>query len=310
MKLCIVPGGSTATAQRGNGKLMTDKRKEAPSNWIPAAIRHFVDHSPDNHLQDPDKERAFDTPLVGFAGGNDPLFDAYKDHVGPFHWTPLEVFAQTFPDCPATADTLTVISWILPQTRATKADNRREKQFPAERWTRARTYGEMFNAKLRQHVVELLGEAGIRAVAPMLSPQWEKRESPKHGYASTWSERHAAYACGLGTFGLSDGLITPLGKAMRVGSVVARIRIEPSPRPYDNHQAYCLFHAKGICGKCMQRCPAGAITAAGHDKVRCKAYIRQETMPFVKNRYGFEGKGCGLCQTRVPCESRIPVPDD
>jgi epoxyqueuosine reductase QueG len=60
----------------------------------------------------------------------------------------------------------------------------------------------------------------------------------------------------------------------------------------------------------MQRCPAGAITAAGHDKVRCKAYIRQETMPFVKNRYGFEGKGCGLCQTRVPCESRIPVLDD
>jgi epoxyqueuosine reductase len=289
---------------------MTDKSTENPADWIQAAIQHFVDHSPENHLQDPDQERAFDTPLVGFAAGHDPLFDAYKDHVGPFHWTPLEVFERTFPDSPATEDALTVISWILPQTRATKADNRREKQFPAERWTRARTYGEMFNAKLRQHVVDLLGEAGIRAVAPMLSPHWEKRESPKHGYASTWSERHAAYACGLGTFGLSDGLITPLGKAIRVGSVVARIRMDPSPRPYDNHQAYCLFHAKGICGKCMQRCPAGAITAAGHDKVRCKAYIRQEAMPFVKSTYGFEGKGCGLCQTNVPCESCIPVSDD
>lgn len=289
---------------------MTDKRKEDPSTWIPAAIRHFVDHSPENQLQDSNQEKAFDTPLVGFAAGNDPLFDAYKDHVGPFHWTPLEVFTQTFPDTPAPADALTVICWILPQTRATKAANRREKQFPAERWSRARTFGEVFNARLRQHVVDLLGEADIRAVAPMLSPHWEKRESPKHGYASTWSERHAAYACGLGTFGLSDGLITPLGKAIRVGSVVAATRIPPSPRPYDRHQAYCLFHSRGICGKCMPRCPAGAITAAGHDKVKCKAYIRQTTMPYIKTRYGFEGKGCGLCQTGVPCESRIPAPDD
>jgi len=30
----------------------------------------------------------------------------------------------------------------------------------------------------------------------------------------------------------------------------------------------------------------------------------------VKSRYGFEGKGCGLCQTKVPCESRIPVRED
>jgi epoxyqueuosine reductase QueG len=227
--------------------------------------------------------------------------------VGPFHWTPSELFAQTFPDEPARADALTVIAWILPQTRATKADNRNADRFPAERWARARTFGETFNARLRQHVVDVLENQGIRAMAPMLSPRWERRESPKYGYASTWSERHAAHACGLGTFGLSDGLITPLGKAMRVGSVVARIRVAPTPRPYDNHQAYCLFHAQGICAKCAQRCPAGAITKAGHDKVRCKAYIRQEAMPFIKTRYGFVGKGCGLCQTKVPCESRIPV---
>jgi epoxyqueuosine reductase len=283
---------------------------ENSASWIQDCIRNYVDHSPENHLQDQEKERAFDTPLIGFAAGNDPLFEAYKEHVGPFHWTPLELFGQAFPGDPARADSLTVICWILPQTRATKKANRREDRFPAERWTRARTYGEAFNVKLRRHFVDSLQTAGIEAVAPMLSPQWERRESPKHGYASTWSERHAAYACGLGTFGLSDGLITPLGKAMRVGSVVAAVRIQPSPRPYDDHHAYCLFHTKGVCGKCMQRCPAGAITAAGHDKVRCKAYIRKEAMPFVKTRYGFDAKGCGLCQTGVPCESRIPVREE
>ncbi|MGD9333124.1 MAG: epoxyqueuosine reductase, partial [Desulfobacterales bacterium] len=257
-----------------------------------------------------EKERAFGSPLVGFAAGNDALFDAYKDHVGPFHWTPGEIFQQTFPDDETAPEALTVIAWILPQTRATRADNRKAERFPAERWARARTFGEEFNVRLRRHVVDLLHTAGIKAVAPMLSPAWERRDSPRYGYASTWSERHAAYACSLGTFGLSDGLITPLGKAMRVGSVVAGMRIEPSRRPYDHHQAYCLFHAKGVCGKCIDRCPAGAITEAGHDKVKCKTYIRQEAMPYVKSTYGFEGKGCGLCQTKVPCESRIPVRDD
>lgn len=289
---------------------MTSQR---PSKWadrISDGIRRFVAHSPENHLQDPSREKAFDTPLVGFAAGDDPLFAAYKDHVGPFHWTPSEIFARTFPGIALAAGALTVVSWILPQTRATKDDNRRERRFPAERWSRARTFGEVFNAKLRQHVVNLLAGEGIPAVAPMLSVHWEKRASPAYGYASTWSERHAAYACGLGTFGLSDGLITPLGKAVRVGSVVAGRGTAPSVRPYDDHQAYCLFHARGLCGKCTARCPAGAITQAGHDKVKCKAYIRQQAMPYIQERYGFQGKGCGLCQTGVPCESRIPLADD
>lgn len=289
---------------------MLKPNREDPASWIQSVIHDVVLFSPENHLQDRNRERAFDNPLVGFAAGDDPLFEAYKDHVGPFHWTPQEIFARTFPERPAPAKRLAVIAWILPQTRATKTDNRREKQFPAERWSRARTFGEMFNAKVRQHVVDALAQADIRAVAPMLSPHWEKRASAKHGYASTWSERHAAYACGLGTFGLSDGLITPLGKAVRVGSVVAEIRIQPSGRPYSHHQAYCLFLTRGACGKCIDRCPAGAITAAGHDKVKCKAYIRSKAMPFIKARYGFEGKGCGLCQTGVPCESRIPDPGD
>jgi epoxyqueuosine reductase QueG len=285
---------------------MEPDRKDIES-WIQSSIRDYVEHSTENHLNDPEKERAFDTPLVGFADGGDALFDAYKQHVGPFHWTPLEIFNQTFPDNRVKAQDLSVICWILPQTRATKADNRKQNRYPAQRWSRARTFGEEFNAKVRQHVVHTLAAAGIRSVAPMLSPNWEKKESPQHGYASTWSERHAAYACGLGTFGLSDGLITPLGKAIRVGSVVAVVRLAPSPRPYNTHQAYCLFHTMEKCGKCIDRCPAGAISEAGHDKVKCKAYIQKKAMPFISNHYGFEGKGCGLCQTKVPCESKIPM---
>ena len=35
--------------------------------------------------------------------------------------------------------------------------------------------------------------------------------------------------------------------------------------------------------------------------------MRGEVKPYIEATYGFEGKGCGLCQTKVPCESGIPV---
>ncbi len=131
--------------------------------------------------------------------------------------------------------------------------------------------------------------------------------SERSGMASTWSERHAAYVAGLGTFGLCNGLITPVGKAHRCGSVVARLSIPSTPRPYDDHRAYCLFFSQGgACGKCMTRCPAGAITPQGVDKGKCREYIDMVQKAYVLENYGLEAYGCGLCQTKVPCESRIP----
>ncbi|MCF8079367.1 MAG: epoxyqueuosine reductase [Desulfobacterales bacterium] len=278
------------------------------SAWITSVIEDFIANSPENNLQNRTGEKAFENPLVGFAGGADPIFDDYKTHVGPFHWTPLEIFRTTFAESCIEAGDLTVISWILPQTSRTRADNRKQDRFPAERWARARVFGEKVNEKLRAQVVCRLEERGIQAVAPMLSPGWSREISPRYGYASKWSERHAAYAAGLGTFGLCDGLITEKGKAMRTGSVVARCRIQPSPRPFTDHHAYCLFYAKGTCGKCIERCPVGAISEKGHDKEKCKAYMRGEVVRgYIKEHYGFEGKGCGLCQTKVPCEAVNPV---
>ena len=143
----------------------------------------------------------------------------------------------------------------------------------------------------------------------MLSPHFESKKGGPFVFSSTWSERHAAYAAGLGTFGLCDGLITPLGKAIRVGSVVARISMPATPRPYTDHHTYCLFYSDGSCGECIDRCPAGAVSEQGHDKLRCREHLNH-TRPYVLEQYGFEGYGCGLCQTGVPCESKIPTSED
>ncbi len=277
--------------------------------WIEGIIKSFVNESPENSLRNEEDEKAWGDPLIGFSKGDDPLYPFYKKDIGSFYMTPLEMITQTFPRLKTTPDQITIISWILPQTEATKSDQRKRKALTSERWARSRIYGEEFNKELRKHVVTILLESGFEALAPLISPLWKRETSESYGFASNWSERHAAYAAGLGTFGLCDGLITPKGKAMRCGSVIAHIQIPPTRKPYKDRRAYCLLYSKDICGRCIQRCPVRAISEAGHDKIKCSKYL-QATKVYVRSHYNFEGYGCGLCQTGVPCESKIPAEND
>ncbi len=282
------------------------KNETISENWVNCLIQDFIASSPLNTIQNENGDLAWDQALVGFSSGADPIWQQYKEYVGAFHWTPWEVLNQHSSEKIITADQLTVISWILPQRKQVRETNRSAKQYPSEEWARIRVYGEAFNVALRNHVVRSIEAMGHAAIAPMLAPNWTIVKSERFSYASSWSERHAAYAAGLGTFGLCDGLITAKGKAMRAGSVVAEISIKPTPRPYENHHAYCLYYTDGTCGKCIDRCPAQAITEAGHDKEKCREHLAL-SREYVKKTYQFEGYGCGLCQVGVPCEDGIPV---
>ncbi len=280
-------------------------------HWLKQSIKDFCSCSEHNTLRDDGNEKIWEEPIVGFSRGDDPLYVTLKEDTGAFYWTPLEIYRKTFPkEKEVTSDKLSIISWILPQTDQTKQDQRKRGKYPSESWARARIFGEQFNDKLRHFVVDILSNREYRALAPVLSPLWDTRPSKNYGFASNWSERHTAFVSALGTFGLCDGLITPLGKAIRCGSVIANISIEPTQRPYRLHHEYCLFYTKAICRQCIERCPAGAITEKGHDKEKCNNYMRSIVTPHNKVQYGLKGGGCGLCQSGVPCESKIPSEDD
>jgi hypothetical protein len=269
-----------------------------------AIIKNYVNSS-ENSMQKWRNEPAWGEPIIGFSNGADPLYHFYKQDIGNFYLLPVEFLRHKHPDKKFDPNKLTIISWILPKTEKTKKDHRKETHFPSERWARSRIFGEEFNTKLRRYLEIELENMGIEAVAPMNSSIWKSEKSEKYSFASNWSERHAAYAAGLGTFGLSDGLITPYGKAIRAGSLIANIFLEPNKRPYEDHHAYCLFFQDGSCLKCVDRCPIGAISKNGHNKLICQKYVSM-TRKYVTKHYGFEGYGCGLCQTDVPCESGIP----
>lgn len=283
-----------------------EKTSSTQSSWIKERILTYISSSPRNTMGDETGEPAWDNALVGFGSGADKMWQQYKEYIGAFHWTPWEIFNQYHPNALSRPEELTIISWVLPQREVVRNANRQAIKNPSPEWARVRVNGEYFNEELRRYVVQCLEEAGYPAVAPILTPVWSRVKSEQFSYASTWSERHVAHACGLGTFGLCDGLITPKGKAMRLGSVVAKVSIPATERPYTHHQAYCLFFTEGTCGKCIDRCPARAITESGHDKEKCRQYLAY-TKDYIKKNFGFEGYGCGLCQVGVPCEASIPA---
>ena len=269
---------------------------------IRGMIEAFVAASPANRF--PDGETPFfAAPLVGFAAASDPLFRSYKAIIGEFHQTPEEVLAGTYG---AETQASTVICWVLPISRTTRESNRQEKRFPSREWAVTRDRGEVCNTALRRHVVEWLLARGHRAVAPQLAAGWQQLVDPEKGIASNWSERHAAYAAGLGSFSLNDGLITERGIAHRIGSVITDLPLIPTPRLPGDHRQHCLWYRERTCGLCVGRCPVGAITFDGHDKEKCRDYVYGAVPEAVGGLYGVAQAGCGLCQTRVPCEAMVP----
>ena len=290
------------------------RAKSNPNQFIERAIRKFVRASSLNQLESFGGAPIFDSPLVGFADGDDPIFEEYREAISELHLTPREMLTRHLDETLKVESSplpdVSVISFVLPITRETCLSNALEKEGPSLRWNHTRWKGQVFINELSTYLVSLLEGMGAYALAPELSPFY-KISRVADGFAANWSQRHIAYAAGLGTFSLNDGFITRKGLAMRCGSVVTSLKLEPSARPYASRLANCRYYAYGKCGVCIKRCPGGAISESGHDKLRCAEVLFEKQRPWLEGTYGpgYMGQyaGCGLCQTGVPCENRIPL---
>lgn len=263
------------------------------------SVQRFVEQHPQNTIPQglPDYEDlagmvVYQPPLLGFASAEDPLFIRLKEWeaVGPQHMTPEEWL-------PAAKS---VISFFLPFTREIKESNYQDMKIPSREWLYGRLEGQTVVDDTCQFLVDFLRGQGFEAVAPSLDARFrskkESQEPQFHSFASNWSERHAAYICGLGTFGLSKGLITKKGIAGRFGSVITSAPIEPTQRAYAGLYDYCT-----MCGKCGENCPVNAITVqGGKDHRTCSPYVDLTSQLYAPRL------GCGKCQVNVPCQDGIP----
>ena len=266
------------------------------------SLSQFVAKHPDNAIQasyalEPDMVglRFFEAPLMGCAGADDPLFLQFQNDpvvIGPMFRLP----EQWLPGAKS------VISFFLPYTEEIRNTNQDDLSKPSGEWLHARVEGQDFLMEVCEQIVQWLRAEGYEAVVPAGHPDFRTQRDPERFakgqpyYTSTWSERHVAFAAGLGTFSLTKHLITEKGVCGRFGSVITTAPITPTPRPYTDPYEYCTF-----CGACTRRCPLGAIHVdTGKDMLACTAYMEE-----IRAKYA-PRHGCGKCQLELPCTTRRP----
>lgn len=275
--------------------------------YIKDEIKRFVKASRENWFEEI-KDTYFEEPLIKFADAEDSLFNEYKKIIGEYHYTPKEIFELAFGEGSFKGGT--VISVVLPINEKTRKSNRLQKEWASREWALTRTSGdELFINSFVQYLENYLNGRGFRTISPHRS-EWFKTHRDGSGISSNWSERHIAYAAGLGTFSINDAFITEKGIAVKLISVVTELKLTPDVRTVKHHTENCLLCSKGICGACMSRCPVGAISKEGHDKLKCFQYVYGAESRKLAETFGADpkaGSGCGLCQTGVPCEARNPM---
>ncbi|MBR2879128.1 MAG: epoxyqueuosine reductase [Oscillospiraceae bacterium] len=239
--------------------------------------------------------KIFQKSLVGCADASDPIFPemkadfkAYGDMLRlPCDWLP---------------GAKSVISFFLSYTDEIRVCDRPGSPYPSDEWLHARIEGQSFMLKACDKIIAELKAEGYKAIIPSASPVFTvSRDDARAAaggplFAANWSERHGAYAAGLGTFGLAKHLITEIGVCGRFGSIITDAPIAPTPRAYSSPYEYCSF-----CGKCALRCPSSAIGKREKDNAPCSDFINR-TKELFPPRYG-----CGKCQIGMPCENGIPV---
>lgn len=236
--------------------------------------------------------RIYEYPLFGAASALDPLFEELR-RPGVLH--PEAMLPARWVE-----GAKSVISFFLPFTERIVSSNI-GGEAPSDEWLHGRIEGQIALCALGELLKAALEKEGFAAAFPAADPRFRMIEP----YASNWSERHAAYICGLGTFGMSKGLITERGTAGRFGSLITDAEIPPTPRKYAGPFDNCT-----ACGGCQALCPAKAIDksrgmAFAKDQKLCGAYVNKTRRPphgpDARVRYG-----CGKCQAGVPCSRGLP----
>ena len=258
---------------------------ETKGNLIEAGSENGKDY-PAFHL--------IDEPVEGYASADDPLFLTFRNEavIGPSFLLPSQWLEGA----------RTVISFVMPFSEAVRAGNR-SGTMPSREWLYARYEGQQFINAFAEGIKDFFLSNSVRAVVPSSDARFSVRhrffeEEGRKTFQteSAWSERHAAYACGLGTFGISKGLITEKGTAVRFASIIIDQPVDADVRPYTRYDEYCIR-----CGACIPLCPAAAITLEhGKNNILCKEWVDKMGVLYAP-RYG-----CGKCQTGVPCEHGIP----
>lgn len=244
---------------------------------ITVIVREYVDEYPrENKISHLWRE-----PLVGFADVNHPYICNLPYVVSETHRMP-----EDFMPAPTV-----IISYFIPFKKELADTNINVPEHAASKeWAEAYGITNTMMGRLNECLAGRLNEMGYRAAVPQnIGMMVSELKSP-------WSQRHIAYAAGLGTFGINNMLITKEGCCGRYNSIVADIPVD-ADQPLEKEN--CLYKSRGICKKCVANCFSGALTTEGFDRHKC--YEACE-----KNMKVYGVDVCGKCDTNIPCAFTAP----
>ena len=233
----------------------------------------------------------FDLPVFAFGKADDELYNEFKSS---------EIIGNDFmPPAEWLTDAKTVTSVFLPYTAKVRASNAENYEWPSNEWLHGRYEGQMFLQSMVSYLAGKIRETGYKVVVPAEDNKYFNKAIESDGvkkFTTSWSERHVAFACGLGTFGLSKGLITEKGMCGRFGSLITDLDLTKDIRKYKDPYEYCI-----MCGVCVSHCPVNAISLKdGKNSALCSEFLNKV------NEKDSPRYGCGKCQVGVPCEHKMP----
>ncbi len=269
----------------------------------------------------------FSKPFFGVSRGDDPLFEKFKEVIAADHPTPAEVWTVNglLGKDGLSAD-IRILSMVFPYTSEVReAGKNNDGKLPATLYTIARNYSEEFINMILQQAVEFFIQKGFSALAPKLTPDYGyiKKENPFVLY-SNWSERHVAFAAGLGYFGFNNSFITKKGCNVIITSIVTDAPLSVTVRTIDNPHN-CLHFTTGKCKECVTKCPSEGLIKEGYQMEACLDYCKEirgvlakrpitEVLKKRYRKFQLEDRmevtypvGCTFCQFGVPCTDKDPL---
>ncbi len=225
-------------------------------------------------------------PLVAFADAADPLFLELKGAVSETHLLPQDLLEGA----------RTVITYFIPFREETVKSNAKRGASSRE-WATAYVETNIMITQINRYVSDELKKIDIRSAVVPATKYFDEKK-----LISNWSHRHAAFIAGLGKFGLNRMLITEMGCAGRVGSIVTSAEIPPTKRI---DREFCLYKNDLGCKKCVENCTFGALTANSFDRHRCYEVCLTNAKKY--QNFTEVVDVCGKCLALVPCSFKKPA---
>jgi len=241
----------------------------------------------DEYSNRPEIKTTWKEPLVGYADVYGDVIRNIKEITIPSHPLPEEILPEA----------TIVVCYFLPFTEdIAKSNIKVEDNYASPEWAQAYEETNDLIEIINEKLVDELIRKGYKAIN--VKDRFPISEEYQYSH---WSQRHMAYAAGLGTFGVNNLLISDVGCCGRYGSIVTNLDVVAG-KPIEGTN--CLYKFSNTCLACVKSCFTDSLAP---DYTLFKRNVCAKICERNSKRYGEKRTCCGKCAVGLPCSHKNPI---